>query len=169
MAWLAAGREGLDDEHAAATARTRLGEWLRRRRIDLDRLLGHRRGQTEELACSRDRLGAIAGGEQAVVTDAMEAVGQDVEEKATDELVRGKPHDAAAAAAAIILIGERHLIVIDGDKSRIGDRGAMRVAGAAGRRPRSATSARRLPVTHSPAKTQSDGVRRVKTLGMNRA
>ena len=66
------------------------------------------------------------------MTDAMEAVGQDVEEKATDELVRGKPHDAAAAAAAIILIGERHLIVIDGDKSRIGDRRAMRVAGEIG-------------------------------------
>jgi hypothetical protein len=31
-----------------------------------------------ELACSRDRLGAIAGGEQAVVTDAMEALGQHV-------------------------------------------------------------------------------------------
>ena len=35
-------------------------------------------------------------------------------------------------AAAIILIGERHLIVIDGDKSRIGDRRAMRVAGEIG-------------------------------------
>src|SRR3984957_16664271 len=38
----------------------------------------------------------------------------------------------AWAAAAIILIGERHLIVIDGDKSRIGDRRAMRVAGEIG-------------------------------------
>ena len=28
------------------------------------------------------------------MTDAMEAVGQDVEEKAADELVRGKAHDA---------------------------------------------------------------------------
>ena len=66
------------------------------------------------------------------MTGAVEAVGEDVEEKAADELVRGKPHDAAAAAAAIILIGERHVIVVDGDKPRIGDRRAMRVAGEIG-------------------------------------
>ncbi len=42
VAWLAAGLEGLDDEHAAATAGARLGEWLRRRRIDFDRLFGRR-------------------------------------------------------------------------------------------------------------------------------
>lgn len=85
--------------------------------------------ELKQAAHTRERLVSVALGKEAVVTDAMEAVGQDVEEKATDELVRGKPHDAAAAAAAIILIGERHLIVIDGDKSRIGDRRAMRVAG----------------------------------------
>jgi hypothetical protein len=88
--------------------------------------------ELKQAAHTRERLVSVALGKEAVVTDAMEAVGQDVEEKATDELVRGKPHDAAAAAAAIILIGERHLIVIDGDKSRIGDRGAMRVAGEIG-------------------------------------
>jgi len=37
MARLAAGLEGLDDEHATATARAGLGEHLRRRRINLDR------------------------------------------------------------------------------------------------------------------------------------
>src|SRR5712691_1793224 len=50
VAWLAAGLEGLDDEHAAATARARLGEWLRRRRIDFDRLFGHGRCQSQEFA-----------------------------------------------------------------------------------------------------------------------
>jgi len=70
---LAASIEGLNDEHAAAAARARLGEWLRRRRIDFDRLFGHRRGQTQELARSRDRLGAVRAGEQAVVADAMES------------------------------------------------------------------------------------------------
>jgi hypothetical protein len=49
-----------------------------------------------------------------------------------DELVRGKPHDAVSAAAAIIPIGERHVIVVDGDKPRIGDRRAMGVAGEIG-------------------------------------
>jgi hypothetical protein len=72
---LAAGIEGVDDEHASAAARARLGEHLRRRRIDLDRLFGNRSGQTQEFARSRDRLGAVRAGEQAVVADAMEALG----------------------------------------------------------------------------------------------
>jgi hypothetical protein len=84
----------------------------------------------KQVAQAREGLGSVALGEEAVVTDAVEAVGQDMEEKAADELVRVKPHDTAAAAAAIILMGERHLIVVGGDKPRIGDRRAMRVAGA---------------------------------------
>ncbi len=55
---LAAGREGLDDEHAAAAARARERERLRR--IGLACLLGRRWGQVQELACRRDGLGAIA-------------------------------------------------------------------------------------------------------------
>jgi hypothetical protein len=53
-----------------------VGERLRCRRIDLDRLLGRRPRQTQELARPYDRLGAIGAGEQAVVPDAMEALGQ---------------------------------------------------------------------------------------------
>src|SRR3979411_1323612 len=85
VAWLAAGIEGLDDEHAAATAGARLGECVRRRRIDFDRLLGRRRRPSREFAHSRDRLGAIRAGEQAVVADAMEAFGQHGEEETADE------------------------------------------------------------------------------------
>jgi hypothetical protein len=47
---LAAGLEGLDHEHATATARARLGEWLRRCRIDFDRRFGRRRCQFQEFA-----------------------------------------------------------------------------------------------------------------------
>ena len=86
MAWLAAGLEGLDHEHTAATARARLGKHLRRRRIDLDRLFGRRRCQSQEFARSRDRLGAVRAGEQPVVADAMEAFGQHVDQEAADEL-----------------------------------------------------------------------------------
>ena len=86
MSWLAAGLEGLDHEHATATAWARLGEWLRHRWIDFGRLLGHRRCHSEEFARSHDGLGAVRAGEQAVVADAMEALGQYVDEKAADEL-----------------------------------------------------------------------------------
>jgi len=70
----------------------------------------------KQVAHTREGLASVALGEEAVVTDAVEAVGQDVEEKAADELVRGKPHDAAATAAAIAFVGERHVIVVDGDE-----------------------------------------------------
>ena len=86
----------------------------------------------KQVAHARENLASVALGEEAVVTDAVEAVGQDVEEKAANELVRGKPYDAAAAAAAIVFVGERHVIVVDSDKPGIGDRGAMRVAGEIG-------------------------------------
>ena len=87
----------------------------------------------EQLVNAGEVLASVAFGEEAVVPDAVKAVGQDVEEKAADELVRGKPHDAAAPAAAIILVGECHFIFVDGDEPRIGDRGAMRVAGEIGK------------------------------------
>ena len=87
MAWLATGLEGFDDEHATATAGARLGEWLGCRWIDPDGLVGRGRCQPQEFARSRDRLGTVRAGEQAVVADAMEALGQYVDEKPADELV----------------------------------------------------------------------------------
>src|SRR5216684_4970985 len=130
MAWLAAGLEGLDHEHAAATARARLGDWLRRRRIDLDRFLGHRCGQTQELARPRDRLGAIAAGEQAVVADAMESLGQYVDEKAADELADVERHRRAAARAfgPIVLDLERDAPLVDCDQTAVRDGDAVGVA-----------------------------------------
>jgi hypothetical protein len=74
-------------------------------------------------------LRLLAFGEKAVMTDPMEAVGQDVEQEASHELLRGKTHDAGAAAAAIVPVGERNFIVIDGHEPGISDGGSMRVAG----------------------------------------
>ena len=118
-----------DDERFAGIC-VRL--WLgRRRRLGLVRgLLGPL--DFEELAHAGEVLASVAFGQEAGVPDGVKAVGQDVEEKATDELVRCKPHDAAAPAAAIVLVGEGHPIVVDGDEPRIGDRGAMGVAGEVG-------------------------------------
>ena len=50
----------------------------------------------KQVAHVREGVASVAFGEEAVVTDAVEAVGQDVEEKAADELVWGKAHDAFA-------------------------------------------------------------------------
>ena len=55
-----------------------------------------RRRHGEQVSGLRD-IGRAAGiGEQAVVTDAVEAFGQDVQQEAADELVGGKRHGAVA-------------------------------------------------------------------------
>ena len=74
-------------------------------------------------------LSAFALGEKAVMTDAMEAGGQDVQQVPPDELVRGKAHDAGASAAAMVPVGERDFVVANVHEPRIGDGGSMRVAG----------------------------------------
>ena len=75
MLWLAAAREGLDDDHAAAAARA----WLRQHAqllrfggaVGLVRRHAGRPG--EQLAGARDVGCAMAIGEQSIVTDAMHA------------------------------------------------------------------------------------------------
>ncbi len=130
MAWLAAGLEGLDHEHTAATAGARLGKHLRRRRIDLDRLFGHRGGQSQELARPRDRLGAVRAGEQAIVADAMEALGQYVDQKPADELADVERHRRVAAGALgpVVLDLERDAVFVDRDQAAVRDGDAVGVA-----------------------------------------
>ena len=130
MAGLAAGLEGLDDEHAAAAAGARLGERLCYRRIDLDRFLCHRRGQTEEFACPRDRLGAVRAGEQAVVADAMEAFGQHVDEEPADEFADVERHRRVPAGAfdPVVLDLERDAALVDCDQTAVRDGDAVGVA-----------------------------------------
>jgi len=124
---LAAGIEGLDDEHAAATARARLGEWLRRRRIDFDRGFGRRRCQSQEFAHSRDRLGAVRAGEQAVVADAMEAFRQHVDEEPADELADVERHRRVSAGAfdPVVLDLERNAPLVDCDQAMVRDGDAV--------------------------------------------
>ena len=57
----------------------------------------------EQLKHARELLAAIGFGQETVVPNAMEAVGQDVEEKAANEFVRGgaSPPLAAATARAV--------------------------------------------------------------------
>ena len=101
MARLATCLEGLDDEHAAAAAGARVGERLRRigpaGLLSFCRSLGRGRGAVQELAHMLDGFGAIAAGEQTVVADAVEALGQDVDEETADELACVKRHRSVAA------------------------------------------------------------------------
>jgi hypothetical protein len=61
-------------------------------------------------------LAAIALGEETVMTDAMEAVGQNVQQEAADELMSGEARDLSVAVATIIFIGEGDLVVGHGDE-----------------------------------------------------
>jgi hypothetical protein len=69
-------------------------------------------------------------GEQTVMADAMKAIGQDVKQKAPDELVRIERHDAVAglALAPVVLPFESDTVAIEGDEARIGDGDAMGIA-----------------------------------------
>jgi hypothetical protein len=69
---------------------------------------------TEQRAGRRDALGAVGAGEEPVVADAMEALGQHVQQEAPDELVRMKPHRLPAEGDAGV-IGCNEAVVRDGD------------------------------------------------------
>ena len=99
MLGLAATREGLDDDHAATAAWAR--HWQCTGLVGfgggIEMLLSVlRRG--EQLASTSDIGGAVfAIGEQAVVADAMQALGQHMDQEAPDELMRGQRHGLVAA------------------------------------------------------------------------
>ena len=59
---------------------------------------------SRSLALARSALRPAC--EQAVVPDAVEAFGQDVQQKAADELVGAKRHGAVALVATIVLVAE---------------------------------------------------------------
>jgi hypothetical protein len=77
----------------------------------------------EQFARPCDVGGAVATGQQPVVTDAVEARGQHMHQEAPDELVRRERHGFPAARTfdAIVLPAERHATIIGGDEPAIGD------------------------------------------------
>ena len=70
----------------------------------------------------------MAVGEEAEVSDGVEAAGQGVQKEAGDELVRLQPHELGGAALAIIFPGEGDAIVIESFYAAVGDGDAMGVA-----------------------------------------
>src|SRR5689334_20085778 len=96
------------------------GTWARqhtrgvRRKIRLLLRAGGRRGDLEECTGGGDVLGAVGRGKEPVVADAVEALGQHVQQEAPDELVRLKPHrlPAVGSVAAIVLPTERNRLAV---------------------------------------------------------
>ena len=88
-------------------------------------------GNAKQLACACDVGGTIAAGEQAVMTDAVEALRQHVQEEPADKLVRGERHrlPAIGSIEPIVLPAERHTTIVGGYQPPVGDGDAMRVAG----------------------------------------
>jgi hypothetical protein len=118
----------LNDLHSAAAART---GWRVVGRSDLLTIIGltipQNRGRRQQLAAKCNLIGAVAVGEQAVVTDAMEAVWQDVHQKAPNELTGLECHHFALAVLAIILPAKAELPVGQRNQPAIGDCNAMSV------------------------------------------
>src|SRR5215510_7491957 len=95
---LAAGFEGLDDDHTPAAARTSIplcvfaiifgviARPARRARV----------GYAEEPAGQCNVVGPVGIGEKAIVTDAVKSVGQHMDQEATDELVGVERHKLVA-------------------------------------------------------------------------
>ena len=71
----------------------------------------------------------MAIGKQPVITNAMEAVRQNVQEEAAYEFTRRKPHDFALVTAAILIIlaPEADVAVVHTEQPAVGDRDAMGV------------------------------------------
>src|SRR6266404_6184287 len=120
---LAALREGLDDDHAAAAARTWMRAGWRLGVIGGSCIggLGFGLRDGEQFACPRDVVGTGGFGEQPVVADAMEALRQDVAEEAADELVGCEGHELVArtAVGTIVLVLEGNAAPVAGDQPAV--------------------------------------------------
>src|SRR5215468_1466374 len=124
-------QEGLDDAHAAAAARAGMLGRIRLFGLCMGGLDGLDRDERhcEQVADACNILGASWTGQQAVVTDAMEALWQHVHQEAADELVGIECHYLVSLPtfAAVILPLEGDTVVIERDQAAIGDGDAMGV------------------------------------------
>jgi hypothetical protein len=74
----------------------------------------------------------MAVGEEAVVANAVESVGQGVQQEAADELVGGKGHDLGLAMMSIVPPLEGDFSVGDAEQTGVGDRDGVCVAAEIG-------------------------------------
>jgi hypothetical protein len=101
---LSAGLEGLDDDHAAAAAGARGGERGSGCGVGGSLAFGICAcacGRLQQLAGLRQALVALAASEEALVAEAVEALGQDVEQEAADELGHIEDHGGVRPGPSI--------------------------------------------------------------------
>ena len=124
MAALRCGNKALDDPHGStAIWADALGvEGVSVRGVRLAFFID------EQSAARCDLFGAAAIGHESEVADAMEAVGQSMKEKATDELVRLQTQDLLDAILTVILPAERDVIVVESFEPAVCNGDAMGVA-----------------------------------------
>ena len=74
----------------------------------------------------------MAVGHEAEMANTVEAIGQCVQQEATNELVWCQPHDFDSAVVAIVLPGKGHMIVVKANKAAVGNGNAVGVAAQTG-------------------------------------
>src|SRR4051812_16317080 len=115
--------KALDDQEATAAARAG-GRWWRVVGGLGDGLI-RGRGRGEQAPDPGDVGGPRSAGEQAVVADAVEAVGEHVEQKAADELVGRERHALnplvahRAGPGPVVLPAERHAALVEGEEPAV--------------------------------------------------
>ena len=117
--------EGLADDHAAATAGAWRAEVVRFHR---GVVIG-RGGGVQGVASNREAGPASGAGKQAVVSDAMEAARQDVQQEAADELVGDERHELlpVGATAAAVCVAEGDAALVEADEAAVRGRHPVRV------------------------------------------
>src|ERR1700719_3996390 len=112
--------EPFDDQHDAGAGWTAQAGWLGR--IDAG-------GRAEQNAATFERNTSSTVGEESEVSDANHALGQNVDEETSQELMGGNGHYLLLAAAGIVSPAERDAIVCEGHEAMVGDGDAVSVAG----------------------------------------
>ena len=123
--------EGFDDAHGRAAR----GAEQPGRRCGVDRVVGVvanvlGRVDTEQCPGLGEVLGACTVGKETVVTNAVEAVGQDVDEEASDELLSVERHGFVSVFlfGAVVFPAEGDVVFVEGDETGVGDGDAVGVS-----------------------------------------
>lgn len=91
------------------------------------------RARFEQATAARDLFLSISIGKQSVVPDPHEALGQDVEQEAADELNDVEVHHLLFVGIGGVAVAERNAILFDAQDAVVGDRDAMRVGAEIGK------------------------------------